>query len=507
MRSLIFFCCLSAQALSAQPGFNKGVDYGYFFNFFNDVVVQNDTIVAYGLAQDTAWPYQQGVLVARFDTLGAILDNVLILDTINNIYSIDKGWGKIIPTSEGGFAMTTATLYGRDGVFIKLNQNLELEFVQRYRDTINLGEFLVSPIEVPDGFLLFGYYQREGNAKHDAVLRKVDKQGNLIWRKNYGVSDRYEEFYKAAPWGDSLLVFSGWKSLDLTDYTNIQPWLTVFNKQGELQWEWTGGTPTTFNGLLPAWFYPQKDSTWLAYGSKYLGIDPEYNWQVYQAYWIKLDRNFQFEWGKPFGPHVGYQDRFIKVLQAANGDIIGVGERGPFDIDPETYYRKGWIMRFSPEADSLWEWTGKMPIANPGAHFLSGGALLSSGSIVASGKGEDPDGLGYCWLVKLSPDGCVDTLFCHATSSVHMPEVEKLALKLFPNPAQDHVEIRISGESLPIGARILLRDLQGKVLKEHKVTSLVQSLSLAEFPPGMYFVNLVSGAGIILACQKIVVSP
>ena len=319
---ILFFCCLITQLSYAQPGFNKGYEFGYYFNYFNDVVVQHDTIIAYGLAQDTAWPYLQGLLVARFDTLGNWLDKILILDTTNNIYAIDKHWGKIIPTADGGCAMTAAALYGRDGVFIKLNRKLELEFAQRYKDTINLGEFLVSPIETPEGYLLYGYYQHEGNAKHDAMIRKVDKQGNLIWRKNFGAYDQNEGFYRAIPLGDSLLLLSGRKAFNLLLPETALPWISAFNYQGELQWEWSSNTNAPFNGIYLARFYPQVDNSWLVYGDKYLGIDPEYGWHVFKSYWVKLNKNFQFQWAKPIGPNNGTGNFFRKEIQVSNGDII-----------------------------------------------------------------------------------------------------------------------------------------------------------------------------------------
>jgi hypothetical protein len=502
MKHIILFC-LFTQVLYAQPGFNIGHDYGYYFNYFNDIVVQNDTLIAYGLAQDTVWPYKQAVLVARFDSTGIPIDNVLVQDTAFNLFSMDTGSGKILSTKDGGYIMTTLAFYGGDGVVIKLNHQLGIEFVTKFPDTINGSEFLVAPIEIPDGYLLYGFFKREGNSKHDAILRKIDKQGNLVWRKTFGEPDWNESFRKLTFINDSILILSGVRYFTSSLQGSFLPWVWAFDLSGNELWNWTTSTLNEFDSIFPYSIKPSETVGWIAYGYKYLGQHPEYNFQRHQPYWIKLNENFGFEWAKPFGPSVANTAVFFDIIEAPNKDLIGIGKRGPFDYDPATYYQKGWIMRFSPEADSIWEWTGKMPAVNPKAHHFAGGDLLSSGSIVAAGQGESATGNWYCWLVKLSPDGCLDTLFCHPTVSTVTTPLSAEQIRVFPNPAVGQVSIVLENAPDVVGGVVHFYDLLGRLVAVFPTGQTVYPLS--GVAPGLYEVRILSAQGQPLGSKRLVV--
>jgi hypothetical protein len=499
----IILLCLFTQALYAQPGFNIGHHYGYYFNYFNDVVVQNDTIIAYGLAQDTVWPYRQAVLIARFDTTGIPIDHVLVQDTAFNLYSITTLAGEIITTKDEGYAMTTLALYGSDGVFIKLTHQLEIEFVTKFPDTINGSEFLVAPIEIPEGYLLYGFFKREGNGKHDAILRKIDKQGNLIWRKSFGELDWNESFRKSTIINDSILILSGVRYVNSGAAGPFYPWIWAFDRLGNELWAWTPNELEQLNSIFPSHLFSVESGGWMVYGNKYLGLHPEFNFHKYQPYWIKLDQNFGVEWTKPFGPNVSNTAVFFDVIKAPNQDLIGIGQRGPFDYDPATYYQKGWIMRFSPEADSIWEWTGKMPAVNPKAHHFAGGDLLSSGSIVAAGQGESATGNWYCWLVKLSPDGCLDTLFCHPTVSTVTTPLSAEQIRVFPNPAIGQVSIVLENAPAVVGGVVHFYDLLGRLVAVFPTGQTVYPLS--GVAPGLYEVRILSAQRQLLGSKRLAV--
>jgi Secretion system C-terminal sorting domain len=508
MKELLFFFCLSIQFGWAQPGFNIGYSMGYHSNRFYDVAIKNDTIIAYGSGQDSLAGFKKGVMVARFDTLGNLIDKIMVLDTSNSIYSIDRSYGRLIATADGGYAMTTVTISSGDGVFIKVNNKLELEFNQRYRDTINYSEFLVSPIEIPDGYLLYGFYNIASTGKSNAILRKVDKQGNLVWRKNFGLDNWYESFRSAIVLNDTTFLIGGSKYLDFPEwYPTGIPWICIFNQHGELKFEWQAPSPDAFNGLRIGRLFPKSDSSWIANGSQYLGLHPVYGFKRYQAYWVGLDKDFKYKWSKPYGPNINQFDILPRIIQTPEKDLIGFGQRGPFDSNVEGFYQKGWVMRFSTQGDSLWEWTGKAPIPNPGAHFFSGGALLSSGSIVAAGSGDAENGYPVCWLVKLSPDGCVDTLFCHTTSAVEAPAPLRAGLQMFPNPARDQVSLRFYGQETTEVALLRFCDLSGRVVRAYMREDLKGPLSLAGLAAGLYIVQTVSEKGVVLGCEKLAVCP
>jgi hypothetical protein len=68
-----------------------------------------------------------------------------------------------------------------------------------------------------------------------------------------------------------------------------------------------------------------------------------------------------------------------------------------------------------------------------------------------------------------------------------------LKLKLFPNPAQDHIYIDVEGAShYPITITIIGADGQTISTSQHKVQKSLIKLD-AKFPPGFYVVQVESG--------------
>jgi hypothetical protein len=89
-RIAVFFCFTATFALG-QPGFNFGYQSGYTNNDFYDLVIKNDTIVALGTAQDSSLGYRKGLLLVKFDTIGNLITQNLIIDS-TNLLSIYKYW-------------------------------------------------------------------------------------------------------------------------------------------------------------------------------------------------------------------------------------------------------------------------------------------------------------------------------------------------------------------------------------------------------------------------------
>ena len=205
---LLALLLINPSLLLSQSVFNIAHDLGWPTNHFEDMIVDNDTLVCYGITSnniDSVWV--QGLLLSKFDSSGNHVMSKIINDPYGDFFSIDKTWGKISKVSDGGYVMTSAPLFRDGAVLIKVNHNLELEFMTEYRDTINLSHFnYKKPIELADGFLLFGSIQRP-NYEMDPFVRRVDEQGNTLWFKYFGDYNIYDSFNDAAQINDSLVCF------------------------------------------------------------------------------------------------------------------------------------------------------------------------------------------------------------------------------------------------------------------------------------------------------------
>jgi hypothetical protein len=121
---------------------------------------------------------------------------------------------------------------------------------------------------------------------------------------------------------------------------------------------------------------------------------------------------------------------------------------------------------------------------------------LSSGNIVAGGMAI----LGWdenIWLVKVTTDGCMDTILCEPiTGIVEQAKKEAAKMKVYPNPASGSVTVE-----LPPGAgqgEILLHNLQGGlVLREAFNNDDPYLQDLSGQAAGVYFMELRTIGGTI----------
>ena len=105
------------QSVFSQPGFNTIYDFAYPRNHFRNLIVHQDTLIAYGMARTDTFPNRQCLFLARFDSSGTALDSRLICDSSGGYYTMDINWAEIITTSDEGYALTAASFTRHNGIF------------------------------------------------------------------------------------------------------------------------------------------------------------------------------------------------------------------------------------------------------------------------------------------------------------------------------------------------------------------------------------------------------
>ena len=82
---------------------------------------------------------------------------------------------------------------------------------------------------------------------------------------------------------------------------------------------------------------------------------------------------------------------------------------------------------------------------------------------------------------------CPDTSNCIVVNNVGINDINSLHLEVFPNPTTNNIELRFQGDEL----ELVLCDIQGKLLCSRKIHN-AESISLADYPNGVFFLNLQS---------------
>ncbi len=480
----------------SQPGFNITPEFVYPRNQFRNLIVHNDTIVGYGIARMDTSPFQQCLFLARFDTSGTLLDSKLICDSLGGSFTMGINWSDLVLTSDDGYALTGSAFDRHNGIFVKLRHDLSVEFVQEYPDSVNFVELYNSIVELPDGYLLGGYAQRP-NYLVDAFLRRVDKQGNSIWFSYYGDYEVYDLFTNYCRLNDTLIAYAGGYQKNPNTVAGNGPWISLINPDGEIVKEWLPDDDVPIDVIH--YLHPVSPDKWILYGINYVqGPNPF----KYQPFIALLDTNFQILEVPPFDPVTSSLNFLQDIEPTLDGNFIAAGQFTAINpnVEPDIYGR---LFKFSPNLDSLWslKLTAPIPNVQQSGNYFGGVGLLSSGNMVAGGYSQSGNEI-YCWLVKFTPDGCVDTLWCVTVPAWEPMEVEmQEAVKVFPNPASDFINIEAPGLS---DAEFVLYDSQGRAVRREQLIERA-SLSSASLPAGFYFLEIRAGHRVV-ARRKIAVA-
>jgi hypothetical protein len=178
----------------------------------------------------------------------------------------------------------------------------------------------------------------------------------------------------------------------------------------------------------------------------------------------------------------------------------------PPEIGPS--YLSGGIYKITPDGDSLWSridtvfWHPECGADN----YLGGIATLSSGSIVAAGYANSicyTNERTYGWVIKVSKDGCLDTL-C-VVSSAGVEKAPDLDFNVYPNPATDFIYI---SNPIPQDEHLQfnLFDNTGKwVYKSFLENAHENRVEVRSYANGMYFYSITQN-GSLLRTGKLLIS-
>lgn len=185
---MVVFQLFTITTAYGQSGtYNMATSLPYPKSSFEQFIVIEDTLIGYGTCFNNDTELKQGVVIAKLDSSGNILKHNFILDAQGDLLATDKAWGNIIHTADGGYAAIAATVGRKSAFLIKLDHDLQVEFIKEYPDTVNLSNFFYKLLETPEGYLLYGSIQRP-DYYTDGFIRHVDKQGETIWVKNFEFS-------------------------------------------------------------------------------------------------------------------------------------------------------------------------------------------------------------------------------------------------------------------------------------------------------------------------------
>jgi hypothetical protein len=512
MFKIIIFTCfllLELNPIKAQ-GFNKYIKPDSLKHIeFENIEINKDTIITYGTGIiKIKNKYRQGIYFSQIDTMGNIINARLILDSLYSLSSNVTNYGNFILNKRNQYIGICSVFETEEVFLFCLDKNLNLLWSKKIQDPSYFSNFDYKIAEIEGGYVLYGEIQwlpKQGQqfGLVSGFIRKIDENGNSVWVKYYNPSNYINDIIDFRIINDSTYTFllnSELKSSDADDPVVFNS-LYLIDNQGNTIKNWqTNQKDTKF-------YYVDKivdviDENIIVFGHRFIDF-----------YYLK-DRNFRpyvaafdakslsLKWQKDIGIKSNanfINNGFWDFTKTIDNNYVGVGNLGHSDylVSNEGVYT-AWLNKFSTKGEDIWSRSIAYPFNIPDTikkknfGYLLSVATLSSGSIIAAGK-VDVGNDTYGYLVKMTNDGCLDTLFkCDniiEVKDIVVIDNEEL-VKIFPNPAQDIVNIKFKVNE--IGYKLIIRNLQGNIINDMDIPPHLSSFEVVtnSLANGIYIFEL-----------------
>ncbi|UTW66824.1 T9SS type A sorting domain-containing protein [bacterium SCSIO 12643] len=408
--------------------------------------------------------------------------------------------GSLIGYSQGGFydvmsieSITDSLVYRY--MVVKYDVYGDTVFTKTYIDNSLFLSVLDVVEDRDEGLVFVGRIQTipaNQMGTEDIILIKTDSLGNELWRRVYGNTTNFEQGFSVQITPDSGYIIGG--AVYHPDFSDEQrPYIIKIDSVGNVEWEQTYGAVDTNN--LPVYnIINTQDGGYAFVGGlgvmKYTGSDTHFPWIV------KLDSQGNIMWskmnkeGSPSPVFSEYHD----LIELADGSLVVCGTHVRLNLDTVNFKGKystmGVIAKYSANGDSLWSRSFVHPenVQSPWSdHFFNSIVQTDDGGFAAAGYllPNPPDtGTQDTWVVKVDSFGCL----VQGCEVVSVPQIETsiAALKIYPNPTHNLLNIEITPNGNPRVYDFELYDLLGKRVLTQKLQSYQNTISVSGLASGIY---------------------
>ncbi len=355
------------------------------------------------------------------------------------------------------------------------------------------------------GYIITGWASHS-NYNVDAFVLKTTPDGEREWLKYYGSPGLHEIGYSIMENNPNEYEIGGIKG--------NRAYIFAIDSLGNQKWEWVSpdSSDMEVRGLQKQ---PNGDWTYISYTYRPTtyswdpDLDPVFDVSV--PVFICRDSAMHLLERKELGPFA-YRDAAFTMIPSRDGGWITAGistqltDAGWVDTIQTLYGR---VVKLDHEGEI--EWSVKDTAFYSKYYdqsYLSGVAESPTGSIYAVGYCDHTqDGVlrSYGWLVKITADGCIDTL-CTTTSLYDQMFGKAAKIRVYPNPAADYVTFEVDNTSHDIRAELF--DLNGRNVAGYNLHAGKNVISLegGKYAAGMYLWRALSEEGRLLDSGKLVIT-
>jgi hypothetical protein len=494
----IFFIFISIQNLYAQPGFNTVYNPNPGSSAFVNVLIDTDTtFILYGGTYNLSPPFQQGVWLARMDTMGNIVQEGNYYDPNGRHMAANLNYD-IIKDGNDGFVAVGGFLDAvQSTFFISFDHDLNCTSIKEYNNPGFDFATLYNIAPRPNGgYFISGGKIRQNNDYLGHIIA-LDPAGNTIWEHEYGDDLNNEAIQQVFPIESTNDALVSMPIVTKTPSLDIEPFLfssfLTINKLGLVGEVWRSDTLEE-GGAFSTNRIENGD---LVYLTRVVLYDTDELYDVVN-YIVCRDSTYHIKWKRQVSPLPHYYNGTIDLDRGIDGSWFVSGRalvKGiPVD-DPASWYQSEYVYKLSATGDSIWQryFIPNWDLAeNESQLFDIGGiGVLPSGSVISAGyiDKQGPTGIrSYPWVVKMNSEGCIDWTSCISSTDDPQQDAPTGKLSIVPNPASTETYIILPDIPMANGQWVLY-NFAGMTISSgnwQKYERSVQ-LSLAGLPAGGYY--------------------
>ncbi len=360
------------------------------------------------------------VYVIRTDKYG----KVLWTNTYGGNY--DDGASDVVQAPDGNFVVVgTSSSFGAGQAqvyILKIDQQGNKIWEKTIGENKDVAASNIR--NTTDGnFIITGNTKDTPDNSRDALLLKVDKDGNLLWKKHYGTANG-ESAGGITLTPEGGYIFTGTDANSTTNDFNI--YCVKTDADGNAIWTKDFGGSSQEGGST---IIRTEDG-----GYMISGYTVSYGAGAEDGFLVKINADGSEQWHKAFGYE--HNDRFASVVQMPDGGYMAAGSTVNF-FNVNYTYTDAYLVRTDSNGNLLWSKTfggdksdgfGRLLVADDGAYATLGNT---------DSYGQSQDFL----FVKINENGTVTDIGKNKTSS----SPSKYSLKQnYPNPFNPSTCIRYS---------------------------------------------------------------
>lgn len=488
----------TVSIVAQQKEFNKHLFVQNRSTVLRNIMVDGDSLLISGdIGRDSMG--LSGIILFRIDTLSNIGALKVFRDTSLTDHLLLSGRNPIIEDRNGKIILGGVLLHQNDLVVLKLNNDFSRVFYKVY--PMNFPTLYIEGIkEYLDAYYLVGTVQTI-NDDHDVFLQKVDSSGNMVWAKTYGVPSR-DETSRAILIEDTVITILITEAFDNTPTikNDSRYWIRFvrIDTSGTILKDWkeeVTGEEGWSGSLI------KFDNDYI-YTTNLLG--EEYGFGYFQAgQVVRRDQDFKIIWRRPYGAPDNYFNGLGDLIISSDKNLLITGQI----LDESKKLVMQRVIKICPNGDSIWEVRNTGLVQNNGEslNFMEGIAASNCNSSYAVGYTYKSAGFYEGLILKISGDGCIDTL-CSTTNIENIIVKKESGMVIYPNPSTTSIDISVDKDVFPflVKPKINIIDMNGNIIVNYTLVESTSHISLDGVPNGIYLAVLESN-DITYSVQKLVI--